>query len=435
VFEGGDTWPNSVFPLAVTGSGRPGRDDYYGIDKSWYVGARWRRPVFTAGDSPIDGPDPNSPGTSQAGENDIYLDLRGHDYITIDGITFTGFAARGTQARYSYGNCAMIEASSDGTNTDHHIVIDDIRVRDFSIDEAAGYSGGPCSVVQGYTNHPPYSGASVLENSVIAGNGTTYGNAVWGLGNVVNNEIYGLGELLILAGHGTVAGNKLYDCGYPSFPSEGGVATNTHNNALETVQADGAFYIHDNVIYNTGYNGALHDECESMFIGNAGERDYVWNNVLYDIHGNSLDLDEGGDPDGAFFWNNSLQGGLGESEPCIQEGHGGTEPQIAILNNLCFTDAGRVESGLVSPSMTSRGNALLNARRARAAGYSTAGDYAFAPPASRRRSGDAGVNLTDLCRGTLRSLCRDTTYGDSRIPLPRPAKGPWSVGAYQTPAR
>jgi hypothetical protein len=431
IFEGGVTWPNSVFPLAVTGSGVAGNDDYYGVNKSWYSGSSWTRPIFNADNAPITAADPNSGGPTAAGANDVYVDLRGNDYITIDNIEFTGFDADSTKATYAYGDCAMIEASSNGADEDQNITIDDIYVHDFYIDKADGYNPGSCFVVQGYTNHAPFSGNSVLESSTIAGDGNTYGAAVWGFGNVESDDIHDLAELLILAGHGQISGNTLYDCGYPSFPTDGGTASHTHNNALETVQSDGAFYIHDNVIYNTGFDSGRNDECEAMFVGNANETDYVWNNVLYDDYGNSVNVDESESPTGAYFWNNTLQGGLGETEPCFAQGHAGTEPTIEIENNLCITGAGDVEGGIAAHALTVRQNVVLGARSAAGDGYTRFERYAYSPRTARSRQRiRTGVNLSGRCLRGLKALCRDTSYGGARSPKVRPRSGAWEIGAY-----
>lgn len=43
----------------------------------------------------------------------------------------------------------------------------------------------------------------------------------------------------------------------------------------------------------------------------------------------------------------------------------------------------------------------------------------------------AGTNLTTYCSGSLVALCSDTSAGNSRTPVARPASAAWSVGAYQ----
>lgn len=49
IFKGGVTWDNTIAPWNITNSGAPGNYDYYGVDKTWYLGAAWSRPVFDGG--------------------------------------------------------------------------------------------------------------------------------------------------------------------------------------------------------------------------------------------------------------------------------------------------------------------------------------------------------------------------------------------------
>lgn len=43
----------------------------------------------------------------------------------------------------------------------------------------------------------------------------------------------------------------------------------------------------------------------------------------------------------------------------------------------------------------------------------------------------AATNLTSLCTGRLVPLCKDTSAGNTRTPVARPATGSWDVGAYK----
>ncbi len=427
IFKGGVTWPNSVFPLEAIGSGTAGNSDYYGVDPTWYSGAGFTQPTFSAGGGEIAGSDAHS-GSSPA---DMFIDLRNVDYVTVEGITFTGWTATNLT---TYGECAVIDVDAEGGPGDQNITIDRINVLNFAIDDTSGFNGADCAAVLGYTN-PPYAGNSIVENSTFAGNGNTYGTAVSCLGNAENNVISGMVGMIFPCGHGTISGNTLSNCGYPSFPTG---ASGVHADAIQVNAADGSFYIHDNVIHDTGASGT--NECESMLVGNPGETDYIWNNVLYNIEGNSIGLTQNAEPGvSAYVWNNTLAGGRSSSSYCLRAGHQGTWQTVAFKNNLCVTIA---TSGTQGVDTTGDGasvgantveidhNIVVTPSQATTDGYTTSEPLAYSPANGSVPTVNAGVNLSANCTSII-TLCVDTTYATARSPLQRPATGAWDVGAYQ----
>ena len=46
IFKGGVTWPGSCFTMSVTVGGSGANWDYYGVDRTWYNGGSWTRPIF-----------------------------------------------------------------------------------------------------------------------------------------------------------------------------------------------------------------------------------------------------------------------------------------------------------------------------------------------------------------------------------------------------
>ena len=46
IFKGGVTWPNACFPVNITTGGSVAHWDYYGVDKTWYIGGAFARPIF-----------------------------------------------------------------------------------------------------------------------------------------------------------------------------------------------------------------------------------------------------------------------------------------------------------------------------------------------------------------------------------------------------
>jgi chitodextrinase len=408
-FKGGTTWPNAVFPLTASGGGDATANTYYGPDGTWYSGSSWSRPVFDAGNAEING-----------GAPDTFLDLDGADYSTVDNIEFTGFKAVGQ----SYGTCAMI--SFVGPT---HVLIDSIYVHSFSIDAPSDTN---CMAVQAAT-YGSYGGSSVVRNSVFAGDGTSYGEAIRCVSNVKNTVIHDMIGMVFPCGQGEVSGNTLYNCGYPSFPAG---SSGLHADAIQPTMGNGPLYIHDNVIHDTGSDAANGNECESMLVGNAGETDYIWNNVVYNVHGNAIALTQNSTPgDAAYIWNNTITGGQNGAAYCVRQGHSGTWPVVVIRNNHCITTAGRTDDpAIIATTRTVDHNVTQTPSQASAQGYTSTEAYAYSPTFSSTATINVASDLTPSCSGANSGLCSSTNYGaqpSGLAPQARPNGGAWDAGAYE----
>jgi len=53
IFKGGVTWDSTNWRMQPTSGGTTGTYDYYGVDKTWYTGSSWTRPVFDGASAPI----------------------------------------------------------------------------------------------------------------------------------------------------------------------------------------------------------------------------------------------------------------------------------------------------------------------------------------------------------------------------------------------
>ena len=342
------------------------------------------------------------------------MDLRGHDYITVDDVAFDNFTASGLTS--GYGSCAAIEMVGD-----QNITINRTSMPNMAVD-ATTLHGPNCFGVQAAT-YAPYGGDSIVENSYISGATNSYATGILCVGNVENNVVDRMIGEVYPCGHGTISGNVLGDCGNP-FPAG---SSGIHADAIQSDNANGAYYIYDNVIHDTGANQSAPNECESMLIGNPGETDYVWNNVLYNINGNAISLTQNSSPGvAAYMWNNSIQGGFAGSAYCIRSGHPSTWTTITIQNNFCATRAGSTSDPVLSATSTAIDHNLhLLPAEERARGIAPRGRYAYLPPARSSSSLRIGRNLTGDCRGAVRQLCAGS------LPITRPRTGSWDVGAYQ----
>jgi hypothetical protein len=405
-FKGGVTWPRTVFPFAPSSGGDASGDTYYGPDPDWFAGSSWSRPRFDLA------------GVSLAGGRNIVVDLTGADRTTFDGFAIANYAASGWTA--GWGTCAVISIIGD-----QHVTLDKLDVSNFVIDHTSDENG--CPLVQGAT-YAPYAGDSVVRNSTFAGGPSSLGGGILCVGTVQNVVMHDTTGMIFPCGHGEISGNLLYNCGYPSFPP--GV-TNEHADAIQVDAADGPFLIHDNVIHGTG-SDSRGNECESMLIGNSGETDYVWNNVLYNIHGNAIALVQNSTVGkAAYIWNNTITAGQDFGGYCVRAGHGGTWPMLMIQNNHCVTTAARVDDPALSASLRAVDHNLVQTPpAASAAGFTADTPFAYAPTRADAVTVGAGANLAASCIRALAFLCADTAYGGLRTPEVRPDVGAWDVGAY-----
>jgi hypothetical protein len=250
-----------------------------------------------------------------------------------------------------------------------------------------------------------------------------------------------IGMMFPGGGHdGEIDGNLAYNCGYPRFPanSHGGHhADLLQSNPSETKPF--SLYIHDNVFHGTGANKG--SECELGLLGNPGESDYLWNNVVWDVEGNAFGYPQAGSVGAGYYaWNNTIDASLSVTDTFCFRGSG-RPATVRVQNNYCISKSGAVH-GLNAQNVVVDHNIRQSASQAAAAGYTRRSSFAYAPPGRRAATVDAGADLSSLCTGKLAGLCRDTTYGavetaDHQVrvlvrhALPRPKGAPWDVGAYE----
>jgi hypothetical protein len=416
-FKGGVTWPNAVFPWRIARGGNSSANAYHGTDPSWHARRSWSRPVFDAQGRPI------------AGGRNSYI-IEGGDYVTVDNIEFTGWRLN---AATGYGTCSMI----DFTDNTHELV-NRIYVHGFVNRVEA--SDTDCMVVKAKT-YGSGGGADTIQNSVFAGDPDSYMEVGRAINYWHNNVMHDFIGMMFPSGGGEIDGNLAYNCGYPRFPasSHGG----HHADLLQSNPAGtSAFnlYIHDNVFHGTGANHRG-DECELGLLGNPGEADYLWNNVVWDVQGNGFGYPQAsGRGRGYYAWNNTIDASISINDTFCFRGSGRLAT-VRVQNNQCISKSG-FANGLSATSLSLDHNLHLNRRKAAAAGYhANAVPYAYFPPSRKSATVGTGANLSSLCTGALASLCHDTTYGAVqtaghqvrvvRRALPRPKSGPWDIGAYQ----
>ncbi len=420
-FKGGVSWPNSAFPLKVGGSGTASKRDYYGPDYSWYSGASWTRPIFDAGAA-----------TMGTGANDEFVTFNGQSYVTLDNFEMKGFRIQGTDTSPN-DQCQYVYLDG-GHNT-----VSNNYMHGFSWATGAG-DQNVCIIVDDHA-----SASTITKNvfdgadSLVGGKSGLVGTFCRGCADSFSNNICNdlpncwLGS--VAAGQsGTISGNLVQNCTLDFDSSQ-------HENAIESVSSSGGtntLYVHDNVIHDTMQG------CEALFLGNTGETDYVWNNVFYNLGGNSPEFDAG---TAVYIWNNTVVPASGRW--CFQAGRNPDTwtGAFEVKNNHCVSTSGNVYDNstdghqLYSPVPATSGNVLQTPAAASAQGYSASQANSYSPTASGSATVGAGANLSAVCSGGNSGLCSGTAYACTYDTISHSASCPgrgltarttsWDAGAFQ----
>lgn len=429
--RGCDVWGNANFPIDWKWSGASGNVvTVGGEDQTWYntknCPSAWNRPVFDAGNAAISG------ANNVFFIFDIYVSPT-PNYVTLDNVEMRNYYWEG--GSYSFGQLGFVAVSDSD-----YVTLSNLYFHHWTHGPASdGTSDENCMLVRGY-NQDTLNVHSVFENGVIdnsdGNNDSCYAFYNWS--SVENSVIHDIPNAVLVdsASPKYISGNNIYNITL-SF-------SGTHCNAIESV-GGGTTYIHDNLIHDISCSGG-----ESMMIGNSGETDYVWNNVLYNLYpGQSPSFPQGGGFSGMslHFWNNTI---VNPSYNCFEwvSGFGGSFNVVDIENNDCISGAGLNNSGFAARATTINNNVTQTAAQANANSspqydqYSQSETYVYSPLASTNSTIGAGTNLTSVwpssfstndagyacseqtVNGVMQSVCPGRSTTNSRGTS-------WDAGAYQ----
>lgn len=410
ILYGGDTWVASdlginFFPWAGT-SGNP---IYIGVDKTWFTGSSWTRPIF------------NCQNTTCTLTGGSVVWIYGN-YVTIDNIELTG-----------YKNVAGAGAALVGLNQTGDIV-SNFYIHGWSRDSTVNHMYAISANIAGSQVHDNVIDGSDSPNQDFMG-GVLHAEQLY---NNVIRYVY----------NGT---NGLFNIVHDNLVEYNYVAADGDHCNMMNVQAPMSgttAYAYNNVIRNAGCPGGV-----VMFIlsnTTCSCTTYEFNNVLY-----NNDISSGGGPGngthtptGTYYdFSNTAQTDAtncaGNGDPSDNTGLAtsdyGNFHCISSITPLCLT---------TSAVCNNQGGNLQQAlTAANKAGYASSETYAYSPPSSGSPTVGAGLNNTSLCgtiagsNATAGTACQlDTTYPEYnttshtvtfRSPNARPTSAAWDVGAYQ----
>ncbi|HVO58033.1 MAG TPA: hypothetical protein VMT51_10095 [Dongiaceae bacterium] len=461
IFKGGVTWDYTIWPWQPYKSGSGGGDKYggcsgagclyYGVDKNWYAGASWSRPIFSGG------------GWSNPGTNTIcnrsggtFLDLSYSKYIIIDNFEFTemcsntgsngkvyyiqnanGSGGGNFTVQNSYFHGARFPASAVPAHGDYWAAIGTFDgTLHFTYNVVDGSDSGPTptfSTLAGkYTGEAIYASTATVDH------------------NVMYNITQALDIIPI-----SINNNYMYNASATSLESD------VHSHIANDNGCNNQVTIYNNVV-DTVVSGQGWQPgggpCTYFFFNS------IWSNSIMSQNGGRM-LNVGPTSSTFHFFNNTME--CGQDNAPATGGCGHFNQATFHVYNSHFV-GGAVDCGQnVAPcgSWTTSAGTLTNASfgsipgnptdiltqtqsTANAAKYVYNAIFQFAPSSNSSSTVGKGINLMSLCNqindpDALAACKSDTTYAVSydqvnhraipsgRAIVARPSSGSWDIGAYQ----
>lgn len=389
LFKGGVTWPSGVFPFVIANSGTSENPEYYGVDRTWYNGSSFARPIF-------DGEYANL----GSGANGSVVFISSKDNITIDNIEI-----KHLNAQSSWGpGLIMVQAGSG-------ITIKNCYLHDWTMVGSKDDSHG---AVIGNSNGKLIVTNCIISNSAHKNNGEAIRNAT----EVSYCTIFDISSALVTV-TGSIFNNTIYNMYSSLDPTY-------HTNLIYMIQGKGTGRIYGNVIYNIFSAGTLvyPNPCWG---GNGSGKIYVYNNVIYGIKAGVPIINFepengiGSNCGSGYVYNNTIQSdgnlhvritpraGASFGELDIRNNHSITNNSLA--STYCYNKTNCGESSNIVES----NNTLMTKSSAEAMGYNSTNR--FAPTKQEVITVGAGVELSAIFTRDINGYAR---------PI-----GSWDTGAYQ----
>jgi hypothetical protein len=445
ILKGGVTWPNASFQWSLPG-GAVGNPVYVGVDKTWYTGSSWTRPILTAG------------GTLITNNNDTMFWVPG--YVTVDNFEITGFYWNSSCVGLSYGSCSVFEAGQYSGQTWENLYVHGWT---HAGTDGSTSSGATSIVALGGT------GSTVAHDNVIDGSDVPGDHSATAFFNgpsiAYNNYIRQVASGFISTGSTSIHDNYITDVGpaYCNMPVTKYAGNCTHENGFED-NADSGLNFYNNVISNVSVGLAV------WIAPYPGYTATMWNNVIYAIHDNqvfgvappvySSTYCAGKTSNGYcsaagsyVIYNNTIECGDDTTQYDVCQSGVGVVGSGSIAASVVYQNNHFISASTASGCATGTGaatsctfgssNVIQTLATAMKQGYNSSQTYAFSPTSSSDATVKVGSNLALYASGNLASLGSDTTYActdgsgsqtscSARTSVSRPVAsgGSWDAGAY-----
>ena len=386
IFKGGVTWDYTALPLKITIGGTASNGDYYGVDKTWYTGSSWTRPIFDGG---------------YAVSN--IIDVGSNSYITIDNMVLAHVTST---SNFGYG---LIYGYSPSFLTIENSYLHGWRTSASSDDAHGGVI---------FTNYNSNSITTIIDNSEIENSensGAWNGVMVRMVGTIRNSSLHdnSSGVLFTL----DFDHNVLYNVSYP----QGSFDPNYHVNGVyldPQTMGQTVGYIRNSIFHDVGGGANM------SYLNGRFSTIYNYNNIYYGnisaqkaIEIEPYDYGSNKTSGTYYVFNNT---GFLTSGPFIHVVNRGGTPQPALIavenNNVIGPSGTQVDDNGPSASWIRSNNLVQTPAIASAQGYTQAN--LWAPSSAFGGTVDTGVDPHSIFRTDIKGIVR-------------PQGLAWDIGAYE----
>jgi hypothetical protein len=401
IFKGGVTWLSSAFPMTIGNGGTAGNSDYYGVDKAWFTGASWAKPI-------LDG--------QYAVANVIVL--QNTDYLVIDNLEISHISTP-----TNFGN-GLIAGGCPQNLLMENLYLHGWRTTAAS-DDAHGaviFNYGACAM-NSWSNVVLTD--SVVTNSENSGNGTQNGVALRQVQTIENSTIHDVSSAVLFTAN--FNNNSLYNVSYPD--GNYGFDQTYHTNGIYLDGAGmSASYVYGNRIHDI--SGGANQIYPNP---HGGQTDYIFNNIIYGVQSAQLPIEidtydygyPGSNTGIVYVYNNTIVNYKADSPAIHVVQTGRDRPALNVLvaenNQVIGTGAYLTDAiqGSNVNSLTANDNLIQDPTTASSQGYALSGLYA-----------PAGPNGSTVGAGTAVPCPSCSGINQDVSGKPRP-QSQWDIGAYQ----
>lgn len=423
IFKGGVTWPPACFTMFINSGGTSSAQTYYGVDKTWFVGTAWTRPLWDMNHVVV--------------QNVVWANSGVTGYLTFDNIEI---AHQGIPLVAGEDQAAFfLFFGHTGT------ILENMYIHDWTTTGRVHVSTSPSDPNQNIS----YDDGGIFSSNNTRGSNPSLINSII---SDQNGWFFNSAGTQIFGGWGgacmecnTISGSTFHDVSAACFDH-----LVCHDSLFYNIDAvsignyDGGINgIHTQAIEDDGggtsvnYNNYLHDINAGVTVLICAGSSF-YNNVITNTRNGQypLFIDTNGCNSTAtateLIYNNTIDG-TEAGGGCVELGRvGATIGTVIMKNNIFITPGGfcTVLQNATITSFTNSNLAQMGASEANANGFTE--NTLYFPTQSDSNVVGQGANLSSSCSGNLLALCSDAEGAPwfGGLAQPRPTSGNWTLGLY-----